>query len=346
MARQLNINYLVHFYVENDTHSFSLGSALTDSSGLATKTWDTSGYAQGIYYPKCNLTTNSSLYYNASETNQANTTINLTQPLGMLEVKLVKPPVVGITQVGQNKTFILNATVYCREGNCGNVEGTVRYNSSSLYPDTPISTLQGDEPFWTDTNPKACPSNPLEEDEFCNLTWEINATGDLHTFWKVGVLFQASSASNNHTKNATVEIAIVLIINLTDHLISSYYLNPDCTGQIISALSPNTTGACASNNPINITVDENSNDAAGLYIKGTDLNDTNYQIHVSNITWCTILNYDTCSQEHRLSHEYQEIISPAPAGTNQPVYYWVDVPLGIAAQSYNGTIYIMANATD
>jgi len=337
-------NYPVHFYIENSTSSIDLGSALTNSSGYAVKTWDTSSYSTGIYYPKCNITDNSTIYYNSTQPTEANTTVNITAPTGKLIVKLLLPSPAVTTQVGQNKTFVVNATVNCTNGNCGNVQGTVRYNASSNNPDTAISTTQGDTPFWTNTNPKSCSNNPLNEGDSCTLTWNVNATGNLHTYWKIGVLFTGSSASSNHTENATVEISIVLILHLSDNLINSYYLNPDCTGSIQSSLSPNTTGACASNNPINVSLDENSNDAEGIYIKGTDMTSGNsYYIRVGNITWNRVSTYST---GYELSYDYQEIISPAPAGTNQTTYYWLDVPGGIAAQSYNGTIYIMANATD
>ena len=334
-------NYIVHFYIENSTNSIYLGTNLTNTTGHASYSWDTSTYTQGIYYPKCNITDNSTLYYNISEVYEANTTINITIPPGKLEVELIIP--VDNTQVGQNRTFTVNATVYCRNGDCGNVQGTVRYNESSSNPDTAIPTsYDPTKPFYTmdAVNPKNCPTNPLEEDEFCNITWSINSTGDLHTFWEIGVLFDGTSASSNHTDNATVEIAIVLIMNLSENVINTW-IDPQ-TQNPVSSLPPNTTGAEADNNPIIVSIDENSNDASGLYIKGTDLTNISYYIAVGNLTWNRVNTYST---GYRLSHNYDEIISPAPSGTNQNVYFWIDIPLGIAAQKYNGTVYIMANAS-
>ena len=333
--------YPVHFYVENSTNSIDLGSSLTNSSGHAIKYWDTSGYNTGVYHPKCNITSNSTVFYDAVQPAYDNTTINLTAPAGRLIVELILP-VPGVTsQVGQNRTFRVNATVKCEQGDCGNVQGTVRYNASSTNPDTPISTVQGATPFWTDVNPRSCPTNPLSVGEYCNLTWEVNATGDLHTFWKIGVLFEGSSAYTNHTRNATVEITIVLIMSLSNHSINQW-IDPQ-TGVPVFSLPPNTTGAEAENNPIVITIDESSNDASGLYIKGTDLVNITYHIYVGNVTWNRVNTYST---GYRLSHTYQEILAPAPAGTSQNTYFWIDVPWRVAAQVYNGTIYIMANATD
>ena len=66
-----------------------------------------------------------------------------------LEVTLIYPPTDSSNKVLQNSTFNVNATVTCRNADCGNVYGTVRYNVSSANPDTPINTTKGDIPFHT-----------------------------------------------------------------------------------------------------------------------------------------------------------------------------------------------------
>ena len=45
-----------------------------------------------------------------------------------LEVELIDPL---DKNVGQNSTFLINATVYCRDGYCGNVSGDARRNGEA-----------------------------------------------------------------------------------------------------------------------------------------------------------------------------------------------------------------------
>lgn len=69
--------YDVYFYNETASTSSYLGVNYTNSSGYAVWSWNTTGLSAGEYYPKCNITDNSTLFYNASEYYQANTTIEI-----------------------------------------------------------------------------------------------------------------------------------------------------------------------------------------------------------------------------------------------------------------------------
>jgi hypothetical protein len=77
-------NYPVKFY--NSTHY--LGQSLTNSSGYANLSWDSRGVDVGEEAIKCNITDNSTLYYNASETYEASTTLTL---MGTLNVTITSP---------------------------------------------------------------------------------------------------------------------------------------------------------------------------------------------------------------------------------------------------------------
>ncbi|NOR84864.1 hypothetical protein GQ473_01995, partial [archaeon] len=61
-------NYPVSFYIENETETWYLGSNISVSTGNVTYNWfvDSAVYSAGLYYPKCNMTDNSTLYYNVS----------------------------------------------------------------------------------------------------------------------------------------------------------------------------------------------------------------------------------------------------------------------------------------
>ena len=70
-------NYPVNFYNKSSTSESLLGTNYTNSSGYAVYYWNTTGLSAGNYYPKCNISSNSTLFYNASEYYQANTTVSL-----------------------------------------------------------------------------------------------------------------------------------------------------------------------------------------------------------------------------------------------------------------------------
>jgi len=70
-------NYPVYFYNVSTSGSSLIGSNLTNSSGYAVYHWNVSNITGGTYYPKCNITDNETLRYNASEYYEANTTIKI-----------------------------------------------------------------------------------------------------------------------------------------------------------------------------------------------------------------------------------------------------------------------------
>ena len=75
-------NYPVHFYNRtNSTVTYDFGVNYTNSSGYAVMDWDTTGVALGWYYPKCNITDNSTLFYNVSAPYEVNTSIKLAAPV-------------------------------------------------------------------------------------------------------------------------------------------------------------------------------------------------------------------------------------------------------------------------
>jgi len=51
-------------------------------------------------------------------------------------------------EVSQYNTFTVNATVECKDGSCGTVSGSVRYNDSLGEPNPLVSTIKGTTPFY------------------------------------------------------------------------------------------------------------------------------------------------------------------------------------------------------
>jgi len=254
-----------------------------------------------------------------------------------LDASLVNPDPSKTKNIIQNKTFNINATVYCRDSDCGNVYGTVMYNISSINPNTPVNTTMGDKPFYVNETPpsqaiKACPSNPLTKDEFCNITWIINATGDTGSNWKIGVFFNSSFSNclSNYTENANISILGCTIDFTIWSSINFGPLNPGA----------NNRSAFGNTNKLyNITNNLGSCDT-DFYIKGSDLENITYNslIKVGNISWSNISS-EIDDGYYVLSATDAIIGLKVPESTNVTTYYWLNVP-PVYAGYYNGTVNI------
>ena len=341
-------DYPVNFYYKNSTESNYnyLNTTSSNTTGYVTYNWDTDSLPLDNYTVKCNITDNSTLYYNTTEQNEANTTIDLVTPTGFLEVYLMLPPSIpgkgeaesnGGYKVGQNKTFVLKANVTCKDGDCGTVQGAIRYNNSGIEPNTNLNIISS-TPFYVVDSSNGSAQNPvscgtLNENDSCVLNWTINSTGNLYSLWNLDVLFTGTQSSNNNTNNTKIDISIVLIMSL-----SNYQLNATVEPSWPSVNKVEMTGG-----PVQVTINENSNDAEGIYIKGSNLSGPgNYSIYVENMSYYTA---SLPAFSIPINETYQSITSPAPAGTNQPTYYWINTPQGMTTGYYYGYIYIMANAT-
>ncbi len=309
---------------------------LTDGETWSNFTWQNSSISAGTIIAW-------KIYANDTSGNENVTEGTFTIQSSWLEVSLITPTAGSNTNVAQNSTFTVNATVYCRGCSCGNVNGTVRYNGSSSNPDTQINTTTGDKPFYIDeTSPKAmkeCPTNPLSQDEFCNITWTVNATGTQNSVWKIGVLFNSSISGidDNHTNNATITI--------TEEQES---IKLSWTKITFPNLAPSTAGNNATNNNIggyNITNDGTC--TLQTWINGTDLTNQSITpvpstIGVGNISYSNSTN-DYASST-RMTTSYALIGASHTADTNITTYYWFDVP-SIYAGNYTGNVTICGNCT-
>jgi hypothetical protein len=285
------------------------------------------------------------LYFNISRNDSSPCFINHTNVANgylndycvpRLETMLVSPDTSATTNIIQGTTFVVNATVYCRDSDCGNVYGTVMYNLSSPNPDIPVNITNGDKPFFINETPalamKACPTNPLMKDNFCNITWIVNATGNTATSWKIGAYFNSSypEAIPNNTLNATISIVpCTEDFNTTWSSIKFGLLNPSTDQQPAQGNA---------NNAYNITVNLGSCNL-DLYIKGTYLENTtlNSRIEVGNVTWSNTSN--TYASSFNMSNANSAIMLNVPRNTNVTTWYWINVP-AVYAGYYNGTLNI------
>ncbi|MBN2101899.1 MAG: DUF2341 domain-containing protein [Candidatus Aenigmarchaeota archaeon] len=304
------------------------------------------------YYVFCN---GSSMGYEP-----INLTDNATIEGTSLEVELITPPTipgdgdanmsVGYI-VGANRTFVINATVICRQGYCAYVNATVRYNKSSTDPDTnvPVAYTPGEAFFMQDgMNTKNCSENPLDEDEWCNITWTINASADLNTIWKIDVMFNSSVNRTNTTDMTQIQIGKILLMDLSYEVIDFGILNPDGEETLYPAIN-------SSNMTYNVTVDQNSNDIEELWVMGTHLTngtiDYNRFINVSRVKWARSYLGDNPVGDpnlYNLTLSFDKVNKdtiPIYSGTNETMYFWIDSPGGVLPLTYTGTLTIMGNAT-
>ncbi len=360
-------NYTVSFYIENETQTWYLGNANTNSTGNAIYNWyvDANTYSNTTYYPKCNITDNATLYYNASIAFEDNTTINITGTSGAFEVSLIIPPELSTTQAAQYKNLTVNATVKCINGPCGTVNSTLQYSNQSIaYTTIPESA---GTPFHINDgtqNPKTC-GNMIENDE-CNISWVINATGPIDSIWNISVLFEGTQSEDNTTQNATIEIKHILILTVTPGSISTWYARPDNGDTNYNSqaaanwLDPGTNSSEASG-AITVSLSEYSSDAnGGIWLLGanlTSIKPSSYHIPAYNMSRCTgnLTDYPTpnsaaaclTNPANELQEHYTQLESDLKSGESKQFVLFLDIPFSISSDvgGYKGTIWIKVNGT-
>lgn len=258
---------------------------------------------------------------------------------GYLEVSLETPP--GNTIIEDYNTFTVNATVFCRDGRCGDVYGTVRYNLTSLYPDTPVNTTFGDEPFFVNETPayalKSC-MNDMQQDDFCNVTWLINAT-EGETEWEMGVLFNSSYTDfdGNTTDNITIDI-VYCIEEMSLHFSSIDF----------GSTLPSTSGNDALGNSVNdYNITNSGTCVSNVWIKASSLVNESDEINYTNVSFNNAT--DDYGSSYRITNDYgsgnSTLKKNVLGSTNVTSYYFLDVP-AVYAKNYAGNITICLNSTE
>ena len=254
-----------------------------------------------------------------------------------IEVDFEVPDPDTTNNVIRNKTFEVNATVFCRGiGVCGNVEGTLLYNATSNDPDTQLNTTQGDVPFFVNETPsealKSCITNPLIPDEFCNVTWTVNATGNESSNWKIGVLFNTTQIGiDDNQTNTSMSItgcSVDFTVNWND--LDFGNVNPN---------SVNNSALGNSENEYNVTSNEGSCDT-DFYINSTDLRNVTFgNVSSRNLTWSNVSSnpedgfYELTQNSEPFGIEVSE-------NENATLYFWLNSPPTFAG-IYNASIWIL-----
>ena len=254
-----------------------------------------------------------------------------------LNVVLVEPSTDFSTNIVLDTIFQVNATVVCDVADCGNVFATIKYNKTSSDPDTSINITYGAQPLFVDEavpfSTKSCSTNPLSENEYCNITWLINATDITFSDWKIDVNFSSDSGwtTPNETESSTIVIASCFV-DITVGWTSIDFIAP---------LSPNTYENPAVGNVdslYNITVQEGSCNT-DMYIRGTDMVDDvrGYVFGIGNLTWNNVSNQYSTS--YNLTETYAPLMLDVAPLENITTWFWINVP-PIFAANYTGTVYL------
>lgn len=253
--------------------------------------------------------------------------------LGFLNLTLEDP--VNDTTVTQNKTFLINASVKCIGGECGEVNVTPRYNESNA-ADTLIPENSG-SPFHTTGSQKKTCSQSLDKDQKCYVSWDVNATGTAENYHLVDTNASSSfnSVSNNDTSDNWVQINTLVMLNLSWNTTNFGVLDPGVQDKPAQGNS---------NLSYNVTVPNESN-RADVWTRATSLDSDksdNYSIGAGNLSYS--LQNDS-SSENIFSTSYQLLKSDVAPETTFNTFYWLDVPTGIIEGGYTGSIYVKANLT-
>lgn len=276
------------------------------------------------------------IWYNDTAGNVNGTDIlTFTLEDAFLAVTLADPP--SALAAVANTTFLLNATVDCMWGDCGNVTGTARYNASSQDPDTPIDQFTG-EPFHTTRkeNPANC-ATFLHRGDRCNVTWHVNATGNVGSIHSLDVNMTSNRTAWNATDPVNVEIvaaAIEMVLRFATVDFGSLFVGTE-----------NNSAENNSDKAYNISITSASGSNADVWLNGTDMaqEDGDRRIGVSNVSWNATAN-DKDNTEP-LTGDPARIASGVAPGTNVTTFYWIDVPYGLYHDNYTGTLTVTANET-
>jgi glutamine cyclotransferase len=77
-------------------------------------------------------------------------------------------------ELSQYDIFVVNATVECKDGLCGTVSGSVRYNNSLGEPNILISTTEGDTPFYI-----VGESYQTRDDDYVYKNWNFSVANEI-----------------------------------------------------------------------------------------------------------------------------------------------------------------------
>lgn len=260
---------------------------------------------------------------------------------GILNITLITPT--GTNSQIANNTFTLQANVTClgiAGAICGTVNGTVRFNQSSVNPNTPIvGNNVFSTPFYAiQRNPISCGLLSVGNLP-CNVTWTINATGAVDSSYRLDVNFSSNltGTGSNLTANTTINIiGQALSITISDSLANIQF------GSSLTPGNNNTAAINNSDNAYNVTCSNAGGNCNITIQAGDEMRSGINMINISNISWNRLNNLNT---EINLTRSLQIINNTLPDGKAQLLYFWLDIPGGIPAGTYKSNFTITGTAS-
>ena len=198
----------VYYWIENVSGNVTAWTAM--SLGAGDKNigyWNATFDPSTLAYDKYNITTNTTDYTGNKNVTEKRQFIYTTP---ILNVTLITPLAGSSTNVTQNTTFWVNASVRCMNGACGTVVGSVRYNRTTANPDFLINyTDLNGIPFSNSTSQIPWSCGTLSQNQLCTLNWTVNATGTIGVSYYLDVNFTSSLSQtpDNDTSNFQINIS-------------------------------------------------------------------------------------------------------------------------------------------
>ena len=254
-------------------------------------------------------------------------TLQITR-MGVIKPVLNEPP--NQTTLQKDRIFEVNSTVECHDGVCGDVALTPRHGQDEEEMEVISETT--DSPFYTLTDRQQKCDDMFDGSE-CELTWEVNATGERESEHLLDVNASSltySEIDENSSDENTVTIDTFILMDLDWPVIEFGFLDPGeqdkpAYGNIYEPYQE-------------IVIDEYSASVDELSIKGTDLVselDPSYTIEITNMAYS--LENDTATQKP-IEQDYQTVETDIDAGSRLRTFYWLDAPLGIVVGNYTGQV--------
>jgi len=304
-------DYLVKFYNETDTASSLLGTNLTDSSGHAIYRWNTSDVAEGTYYPKCNITDNSTLYYNVS-VGEDNTTITFSPNQAPNIWNLVVRNFYNDNPITETATGVwINITVNISDSdnNLDYVETNFTWpNGTIVYSNLTLIQGKNYTHVWNYSLPYEMP----------NGTAIINVTA-----------YDTFAYAN--TTNTTLTILENIEIVLENTPVNFSSVNPGTETQAVQYQGWPLNISVLGNVPVNIS--QTGEDMIGKTIPSVN-------IKVGNITW----NQSSTGLFSQMTTTYTLVNTSKKHGDYQYIYYKLNVPV-VEPQPYGGDLIIKGEQT-
>jgi hypothetical protein len=235
----------------------------------------------------------------------------------------------------QNETFVISVNVTC-SGNmgsvCGEVNGSSRYNASSVEADTLIP-VGGGSPFNVDNSSVSCGNLSAGDD--CVVNFTINATGNIGNKYNIDVLFDGGYPNVDSVNSSDVLFRIVsplFSLVLSDNLWDVGF------GEVLNPGEDDNPALNNSDNGYNVTC-QHGGAACNISIKANSHFASGINsIGIGNLTWNKLNNATNSSS---FDFDFVDLNSSLPDGSTQLIYFWLDIPEEIVAGNYksNFTIY-------